>query len=161
MTYIPPERQPKMEARVREALQRVDALLDVKWIFPCRYNAAQENAEGWYALIAYYGELDGRRHADAAGFDVLGWFCEDMQNPESTPRNPEEWLSHIRDFLTEFDGEHFVVRQRLRDIQAHNQEVREARKRECVDEGVQAALDIRRQALGIPFVPVEKDITKN
>jgi len=158
MTYIPPERQPAVEGRVREALQSVDALLDIKWIFPCRYNASMQNAEGWYALIAYYGELDGRRHIDAAGFDVLGWFCEDMNDASSTPVNPEASLPQIRNYLSEFDGERHGVRDRLRAIQAHNQDVREASKRAYTDEGVQAALDIRRQVYGIPFVPVTKDI---
>jgi hypothetical protein len=104
-------------------------------------------------MTAYARQI-GREHP----YDVLGWFCEDMTVAESRPIPPDEMEPVVREFLGKIDGTRTRVTERLKEVSENNKKVSERSIADAADEMSQHALDLRRQAYGIPFVPVATQI---
>src|SRR5258708_40365601 len=73
---------------VRARLRGIDSLLDVRSC-PCAvWDAKAKDYEGRYALIVRWPSSDSRWEMVRSGeigeaFDILGWFAEDLHDPDS------------------------------------------------------------------------------
>lgn len=143
--YIPPQPNPFTEQRVREELQRIDRLLDIRWQPGWVWNDAEKQLEGRYVLICYWPDGDRRYAGDHGGetYDILGAFCTDPADARSVPADPAEVLQLVLQRLNECDGERLPHTKRLAQISEHNRKQHERLKAEIVDEALELAEQAR------------------
>ena len=122
------DRQPELEAEVREKLKSIDSLLDIVYV----------PWAGRYALMVKWPESDTRWSMYQSGeigdcHDSLGWFCEDIQDPSSLPVSIDSIENKVMERLASCDNTLTPWKGRMKDIIAKNARVRKDRKQEMVD----------------------------
>jgi len=158
---VQPAPNQEREARVRRELQLIDPSLDIVWepIVKVIRNVEDDviGYEGRYALVAYYPPSDPmRQYALQTGrafpYDRLGWFTTEVMNANSLPLPCDEMMPVIRGHLAHMDSNARSLKERMQERAKSNERAAARREAEYVDEAVQRALDVRRQAMDIPFV---------
>lgn len=144
MPYSRPDRNEITEEKVRKQLKELDALLDVKWIPHVIVNPRSQQMEGRYALICQWPQIDKRWEMYQKGeisenYDILGWFCEDMQDAESVPVDLDSIERKVVELLGKCDNERFPWRGRMKDVVSKNAKVRKERQQEVIDQAEDVA----------------------
>jgi hypothetical protein len=133
----PPGPSPQTEALVNAELQKLDTLLHIRWLPIAAWNAAQQRYEGRYALCCFWPDIDKRRqwvrdgtHDPNEAYDSMGWFCDDIMNANSLPREPMAVMHKVLELLGSADNTRVPWAARMRSTIAHNAERKEqVRKR--------------------------------
>jgi len=133
-----PEPNPDVEQRIRAELQSLDSLLDIRWFPNAVYNPRHRDFEGRYSLICNWPQSDKRWEMVQSGeigdaFDSLGWFCEDIHDPESVPVAPDSIMSKVLELLGKCDNTQHPWRERMKELVEKNAKVRKQRQQEVVD----------------------------
>lgn len=123
------ERQPEREQEVREKLQAIDSLLDIQYV----------EWAGRYALMVKWPESDPRwemyRNGEIGSpFDNLGWFCEDMQNPDSMPTTVDGIENKVLALLASCDNTKQSWKARLAQTVEHNAKVKKQRQQIALEQ---------------------------
>lgn len=149
------------EKRARAFLIQLDPRLGIRWM-PTAVHEDDTNEEivhweGRYALIYYLHENDPLRILQTASgqedaWDVLGWFCVDMNKADSDMLSCDEMEPKVLRFLGNMDGEQHDVKRRLSDTIARNARRQDIVQSDYVDEAVERAKENRRINMKIPFV---------
>ncbi|KKK86832.1 hypothetical protein LCGC14_2759280, partial [marine sediment metagenome] len=149
------------EARTRKYLQQMDPRLDLFWVWTAVHeddvNEEIIHWEGRYALIYYLHQDDPLRILQTASgqdkaWDILGWFCVDMNKANSDMLPCDEMEPKVVKFLGLMDGEQHDVMERLKESFERNTRHTASMQRDYVDTAVQRALENRRIHMDIPFV---------
>lgn len=144
-----PTRNEFTESRVNAELQALDSLLHIKWM-PNAVGVLGKpgEREGRYALCSRWPSIDPRQEWVRKGeydpdsaFDILGWFCEDLQDAESVPAEPESILHKVLELLHRCDNTKFPWRKRMAEVIEHNKKRQAKMKEEAVDEVKDMAAD--------------------
>lgn len=136
--YVRPQPQEQAEARIRQTLKGLDELLDIKWVPVVLWNEKENCSEGRYALICRWPQAD-KRWADAyedariEPFDVLAWFCDDLQNASSSAGNIDTMEDQVIEFLGKCDNTRQPWADRMKASVAKNLKVKRAAKDEILD----------------------------
>lgn len=122
------DRQPEAEAEVREKLKSIDELLDIRYV----------EWAGRYSLVCKWPQIDPRWKMYQAGeigepYDSLGWFCTDMQDPQSIPVSVDSIEQLVMERLASCDNTQSPWKDRMRQVIDKNAKVREARKQAVAD----------------------------
>ncbi len=122
------DRQDELAAQVREKLKAIDSLLDIQYV-----EWAQR-----YALTVQWPQSDERWKMFQSGeigapFDNLGWFCADMQDPQSLPVSVDSIENLVLERIASCDNTRYPWKDRMRDIIAKNAKVRKSRQQEIID----------------------------
>lgn len=138
VTHHRPQPNEEAEGRVRALLKSMDSLLDVRWFPAAYYNAKHKDYEGRYGLICTWPQTDKRwemYHSGEIGepFDILGWFCEDIHDAESIPRDVDSMERLVVELLGKCDNERFPWRQRMAELVGKNAALRKSRQQEMID----------------------------
>lgn len=147
-----------LEATLRQALQQLDSLLDVAWMPTVFWNRAWARWEGRYALIVRWPHSDMRwsevqcgRVPEQDAFDIVGWLCEDMQDPQSVPTSLDGIHDRVIALLGTMDNTRYPWKDRfLSTIEKNKQRVAQV-KRDALNETEAAAEHFYRQAKGVPL----------
>lgn len=168
--YVKPEPNELVEERVRAELKKLDSLLDIRWFPTAVYNKRRDTFEGRYGLIVRWPQTDRRWKLYRKGeigepFDLLGWFCEDVQDANSVPLDPDAVWRRTRELLAKCDNTRQSWRARMRYAVENNKKVREDRA-EQVREAARQAAEIQYYAGGQgarAYVPdqIEQSAEKN
>jgi len=142
-----PQRNELTEQRVNAELQQLDSLLHIRWM-PFAVGIPGGRREGRYALCSYWPEIDPRRQGvrdgtqdPAEAFDIIGWFCEDLQDASTVPQDPESIMRKVLDLLHSCDNTRFPWRTRMAQVIEHNKKRQEKVKQEAVEEVKDMAAD--------------------
>ena len=146
VTHGAPERDVAMELRVNEQLKSWDPLLYIRWCPEAVYRQSTGKVEGRYALACTLPQnhpiweevRQGKMPAEDA-FESLGFFCEDLDNANSTPKEPEQMMTLIRERLGKCDNERETWKERMLASVEHNERRRQQIKEEAVEEAVDLA----------------------
>lgn len=122
------DRQYEREAEVREKLKSIDSLLDIQYV----------EWAGRYALICTWPQSDERWKLYQSGeigapYDSLGWFCEDMQDPQSLPVSVDSIENLVLERLASCDNTKHHWKNRMSEIIDKNRKIRDQRKQELVE----------------------------
>ena len=164
--YQPPQPNPELEKKVVKELREMtgERLLGMLWVPRIVWNQAQEAWEGRYALVCKYPENDPRRKAFQEGetdidYEILGWFCKDMQNAESMPVEPDAIWNRVLELLAKADNTKLDWKVRLKQVAEKNAKAREQRKQDFLNGVVHDHAEYyRNKYLGVTQVNVTKDI---
>lgn len=134
-----PEPNVALEERIRPQLQALDSLLDIKWMPMAVYNPKHRDFEGRYALICNWPQGDKRWALYQTGeieehFDMLGWFCTDMHDPESVPVSPDSIDQKVFDLLYRCDAERLPHLTRMAQTVEKNAKLRKSRRDGIMDQ---------------------------
>jgi hypothetical protein len=136
-----------MEERINAELRALDSLLHIRWM-PFAVGIPGGRREGRYALCSYWPDVDPRRAQVRAGqydpndaFDIIGWFCEDLQDASSVPQDPESIMRKVLDLLHSCDNTRFPWRMRMAQCIEHNKRRQQKVKEEAVQEIKDMAAD--------------------
>jgi hypothetical protein len=134
-----PEPNPETEARVREQLQNLDSLLDIKWFPTAIFNQRDKDFEGRYALVCKWPQGDPRweyfqKQEIEFPYDRLGWFCTDVQDPESVPVSPDAIERKVMELLAKCDGEKTPHLKRMAQVVEKNSRVTKDRQKEILEQ---------------------------
>lgn len=134
-----PEPNQETEARVREQLQNLDSLLDIKWFPHAVYNPRYKDLEGRYALVCKWPQGDPRWELFQKGeielpYDRLGWFTTDIQDPESIPVAPDSIHNKVMELLSKCDGTKQPHLARMAQVVDRNAKVAKERQKEVLDQ---------------------------
>lgn len=134
-----PEPNEATEARVREQLQSMDSLLDIKWFPQAVYNPKHKDLEGRYALVCKWPQGDPRWELHQTGeielpFDRLGWFTTDIQDPEATPVAPDSIENKVMELLSKCDGTKMPHLKRMIQVVEKNKQVTKERQKGILDQ---------------------------
>jgi hypothetical protein len=147
------------EANLRSVLQGLDGLLDVKWVPLAMWNAVKSRWEGRYALIVNWPMADARWSMVQSGevnpklaHDIVGWLCENMQDPASMPTSLMGIEQRVIDLLGTMDNERYPWKQRLQSAVDKNRKVHATNKSDALDFVHDEAEYQYRRAKGIPQV---------
>ena len=164
MLWLPESAQPEpseaVENQLRPLLKEWSELLDLLWYAPFRR----------YALIAYYPANDPMRERFQKGetdadYDILGWLTKGLQSADEIPKDPMELWPKIQELLASADNARVPWKQRLAQVAAKNQKLREQRNKDFLEGHVHDnASYVREAALGIPISHVSakaKEIISN
>lgn len=115
-----PGPEAETEKNLRNVLQQMDGLLDVKWVPLAMWNAVKSRWEGRYALIVNWPQADARWSMVQSGeveprlaHDIVGWFCEDMTDPKSVPTSLDGIENRVLSLLGTMDNTRYPWKQRL------------------------------------------------
>ena len=163
--YIPPAPNPFTEQRVRAELSKLDRLLDIRWMPKWIFNEKQQLLEGRYVLVAYWPPGDKRYSikglmASGQNFDILGAFCEDIDNATSIPANPESMMRVIYERLASCDAMRMPHLKRLKAVYAKNLKRYDDLKKEVLDETEERALEAANGLYKQPFSTVGIELRK-
>lgn len=122
-------RNEETETKVRAQLKSIDSLLDIRYV----------EWAGRYSLVCQWPQSDSRWELFQKGdigepFDSLGWFCTDMQDPSSTPVDPDSIEQLVIARLASCDNTRYPWKDRMRDIIAKNANVRKSRRKELAEQ---------------------------
>jgi hypothetical protein len=138
-TRYRPEPNELTETRVREQLQSMDSLLDIKWFPTAIYNHKHKDFEGRYALVCKWPQGDPRWQMYQSGeielpYDRLGWFCTDVQDPESIPVSPDAIENKVMELLANCDGTRIKHLDRMKQVVEKNAKVTKDRQKQILDQ---------------------------
>jgi hypothetical protein len=157
---IPPTPSAETERIVRDVLKGMDSLLDICWIPIVFHNRSKGRWEGRYALTCRWPQIDKRWTEVQSGkvpeqdaYDVLGWLCEDMQDPQSVPSTQEGIQNKVIGLLGAIDNTRYPWKSRMLGTIEKNKRRHETMKAEVSDMTHDAAGYYYRQAKGNPQVP--------
>jgi len=68
-----------------------------------------------------------------APFDNLGWFTEDIQDPQSLPVSVDSIENLVLERIASCDNTRYPWKDRMKDIIAKNAKVRKSRQQEIID----------------------------
>ena len=122
------DRQTELEAEVRKKLKAIDSLLDIQYV----------EWAGRYSLTVTWPQSDERWKLYQSGeigapYDSLGWFCEDMQDPQSLPVSVDSIENLVLERIASCDNTRYPWKDRMRDIIAKNAKVRKQRQQEIIE----------------------------
>lgn len=142
-----PEPNLETEQRVREQLQSLDSLLDIKWYPHAVFNERYGDFEGRYALICKWPTSDKRWQLYQNGeiddpVDMLGWFCTDLHEANSIPVSPDAIENKVIELLGKCDGERLSHTKRMKQLVGKNAELRRSRRAAIVDQAGDIARDL-------------------
>lgn len=134
-----PMPMPEREATVRERLKEIDRSLDIKWFETAVFNERLDRYEGRYGLIVTWPPSDPRWKLYREGeigepFDLLGWFCTDLERADSVPVEPQAMWQKIRELLGRCDNTNQPWKQRMAEAFERNAERRKEVRNEALDE---------------------------
>lgn len=142
------QRSEATEERVNAELRSLDSLLHIRWM-PLVVALPNGRREGRYALCSYWPSVDPRRAEVQSGqrdpedaFDILGWFCENMQDANSVPQEPFSIMKKALELLYKCDNTRFPWRQRM----AQNIEANKRRQKKVKEEAVDEVKDMAADA---------------
>ena len=151
------------EEEVRQALKRLDILLDLKW-FPMVRQGPRGEFEGRYALTCRWPQADKRwemYHNGEIGepYDILGMF--ETENGEmrwhggegAEAVDPSMVMDRALELLGQCDNTRESWKQRLAKSARHNRELVRKRRQGVLDETLDGMKQRRRGLKGIPFLP--------
>lgn len=142
------------------------------WVENIVFNERQRAFEGRYALACKWRQGDKRYQLAQTGeidpqstYDILGWFCEDMQNANSVPIDPDGAIDLALRLISESDLAKHNFYDRMRSTIEHNRnlrrKVREEAGQMAEDEAKQAYYSTQH-ATRVGWVPaLEKEATNN
>jgi hypothetical protein len=123
-----------------ELAESFDPLLFIKWVDCAYFNPVTQEYEGRYALCCKWPQADKRwswvkegKYPPQDAHDILMWFCEDMHNAASLPKDPEAMRPLVFDALAKMDNTRYPWKDRLDKSARDNQKVVEDRKRKAAD----------------------------
>lgn len=142
---VPPMRSAELEAKVNAELQQhCDPSLHIEWV--PEVVATPRGREGRYALVCDWHPNDKRNADVPLGYrerwDLLGWFCEDMQNAETVPVAPDAIVAKARELLGRCDNTRDPWRRRIQRAVDHNAELM-AQQQRLADDMVADAVGYR------------------
>ena len=148
----PPGPNSLTEERVNRELQSLDSLLHIRW-FECAYaNEAEQRLEGRYALCCHWPRSDKRWEMVQSGeispadtIDIMGWFCEDIHDAGSVPKDPEAVMHKMMELLHNADNERQPWAERMAGTAQHNKD----QKKRAVKEAGELAEQAAREVCGI------------
>ena len=122
------DRQDELAEQVRAKLKAIDSLLDIQYV-----EWAQR-----YALTVQWPQSDERWKMFQSGeigapFDNLGWFTEDIQDPQSLPVSVDSIENLVLERIASCDNTRYPWKDRMKDIIAKNAKVRKSRQQEIID----------------------------
>lgn len=145
-----------LERELREVLERLDSLLDVAWVPTVFYNQRHDRWEGRYALIcrwprqdSRWGEVQSGKVPEHDAYDIIGWLCSDMQDPQSMPTG-EGIVERVLALLGTMDNTRYPWKQRMMNTIGKNAAALKSTKDEMLDMVHDEASYRARAALGIP-----------
>lgn len=128
------------EQRLRDVLKGIDSALDLRWFRYAIFSEQVERFEGRYALVCDWMSEDPRmklvQHGEVdpnEAHDIIGWFCEDVQNAETVPVGVEAVENLAMKLLAGCDNSRTPIKQRLAQIAAKNVARRRAVHDEMLD----------------------------
>jgi hypothetical protein len=162
--YSSPQRNPHVEERARAFLKSKDSLLDIRWVPFAYFNEKQGKMEGAYAITIAWAPIDKRWVLYRSGeigepFDILGWYAEDIHNPESGPLSPEYAEERVMKLLASADNLKTPWKKRMLQSMENNKKVREDNKKILGDMIHDEASYLFNQVKHVPIVAVSKEIT--
>lgn len=135
-----PGPQADTEAKLRQVLQSIDPLLDVKWIPHAMWNAVKARWEGRYALSVAWPQADKRWSQVQSGevapqmaYDIVGWMCTDMEKASSYPESLEGIEERVMALLGSMDNTRYPWKQRMLQVIAANKKHQQSIKQEALD----------------------------
>ena len=142
--YSRPEPNPALEAKVREQLQQIDSLLDIKWMPYGYFNKAENTFEGRYCLANHWPQGDERWQLYQSGeiqehWDMIGWFCIDISDPQSVPVDIDSIWSKVVELLGKCDNSRHHWRDRMKEMVEKNNKLRQNRKQLLIDQAAEVA----------------------
>lgn len=137
--YVPPTPNEFTERRVNAELQaHYDPLLSIRWYPTVFFNQRQKQWEGRYALVVRWPQIDKRWGTVPLGYeepyDILGWFCEDMQDANTTPADPVSIMGKVTELLGKCDNTRQPWMARMKATVEHNLRQHEKVKEEALDQ---------------------------
>lgn len=158
------------ERIVNEELQRLDSLVSIGWV-PYAVMVPNKGWEGRYALFCKWPQADKRwewvqqgKHDPAEARDILGWFCDDVHNANSTPRDPPTILRVLLELLYKCDNNRYPWAKRMAASAEKNRRITEKRKQDVMDLVQDEATHTyyhsehaARSFGGLPDVPTKKE----
>lgn len=144
-------RQEGLEAEIRERLKSLDSLLDIRYV----------EWAGRYSLICQWPQMDNRWKMYQSGeigepFDSLGWFCEDIQDPQSLPVSIESIENKVIELLGKCDNTRYPWRERMSQHVSKNRKVREDRKQIALEQAEDVARTLHRATGHKEAVQIER-----
>ena len=141
--HAAPTPNPFTEERVNAELEKLDSLLSIRW-FPTVMMTSNGTVEGRYGLVCRWPMVDKRWEGvtnpeDAV--DIMGWFCEDLQDASTIPQDPEAILSRVLDLLGNCDNTAEPWAKRMKRAIETNKRVQDKLKEEAMDMAVDVAAD--------------------
>lgn len=157
--YAPPAPSETTEAELRTWLKGIDPLLDVKWQPVVYWNKRHLHWEGRYALMVNWPTADKRWSQVQSGEvdpkqanDIVGWFCEDMSDPQSMPTTLDTMETRVMNLLGQMDNTRYPWKQRMMGTIEKNKKVHATMKSEALDQVGDEADYLYRQVKGVPQV---------
>lgn len=156
-----PEPNADTEARVRETVQNLDSLLDIKWFPKAIFNHKYGDFEGRYALVCKWPQGDPRWELFQKGeielpYDRLGWFCTDVQDPESIPVSPDSIENIVMELLSKCDGTRLTHLQRMKQVVERNKKITKERQKEVLDQTEDVASSLHYMAGKVEDVTLQR-----
>jgi len=123
------DRQDAQAEEIRLKLKSIDSLLDILYV-----EWAQR-----YSLICNWPQGDPRWPMYQSGeigacYDSLGWFCEDMSDPQSLPLSLDGIENLVLERLASVDNERRTWKTRMADTIEHNKKVKKDRQRIALEQ---------------------------
>lgn len=153
---LPPAPSAETERTLRDVLRGMDELLDVMWHPRIFWNARQLRWEGRYALTCRWPRADARWSMVQSGeqpedqaYDIIGWLCEDMQDPQSLPTSTDGIQDRVLQLLGAMDNTRYPWKGRMLSAIEKNRKRQADVKNEVLDLTHDVASYYRRQALGV------------
>lgn len=142
-----PEPNAETEQKVREQLQSIDSLLDIRWFPYAIFNEKERDFEGRYALVCIWPQGDPRWQMYQSGemedsVDMLGWFCEDIHDAHSVPVAPDSIERKVIELLGRCDSNRIPHSTRMKQMAEKNAALRKKRRAEVADKAGQIARDL-------------------
>jgi hypothetical protein len=158
-SYVPPAPgpSPELEATLRDTLEKLDALLGVRWVAHASFNQLQQRFEGRYALTCRWPKIDKRwewvydgKHPEQEACDIIGWLCEDMQDPNSVPTTPDGITDRVLTLMGTMDNDRYPWKERMMATTRKNAKLHQTLKNDVLDLTHGVAEYYYRQAKGVP-----------
>lgn len=160
--------QPEAEERIRSRLKDLDELLDIRW-FPIGKTVELPNGDiqvdGRYALVCRWPQGDLRWKMFYSGevqepFDVMAWFCEDLQSADSTPGNIDLMEDQVVEFLGKCDNTRQPWAERMMQSVEHNLKVKRDLRAEILDLAHDEFSYAQKKIAGESIIPVTGLVTE-
>jgi hypothetical protein len=133
---IMPQPNAETEQRVNHELRmHCDRSLHIVWVPEVVPNERYQCYEGRYGLMCDWHPSDKRHHDVPLGYrerwDLIGWMCEDMQDGNSMPLQPEAIVYRARELLGACDNTRHPWRRRMQANVEHNAQLLEKQQKEA------------------------------
>lgn len=150
-----------MEQRIRERLTQLDTLLDVQWFPYAVFNQRHKDFEGRYALVCKWPQGDARWALFQSGeiehaFDMLGWFCTDLHDANSTPVGLDAIDNKVFELLASCDGTRIPHAKRMAQILEKNDKLKQSRIDKVLDQAGEIAKDLHYMSGHVEAVTLDR-----